>query len=177
MRNHYSPALYQLITFIFLVLSASQAFAMSDADLKHWIEAKAARTPVLMITDTVWVDVDDGFVVLSGRVRLLAQRMEYDRIAWQTQGVKEVDNEIHVIPEAPVSDVEIEHRVRYVMLDTYRRFSHHEMDAHIGVDRGRVRIRADLQRPRDLVMLKHRLAKIEGVTEVEIDIVTPPSYR
>ena len=125
--------------FLFLVLSASQAFAISDADLKHWIEAKAARAPVLMIADGVRVDVDDGFVVLSGRVRLLAQRMEYDRIAWQTHGVREVDNEIHVIPEAPVSDAEIERRVRYVVLETYRRFSHPEMDAHIGVDKGRVR--------------------------------------
>jgi hypothetical protein len=83
--------------------------------------------------------------------------------------LEEVDNEIHVVPETPVSDAETEHRVRYVVLDTYRRFLHHEMDAHIGVDKGRVRFRADLRHPRDLVMLKHRLAKIEGVTEMQID--------
>ncbi len=176
MRIHCSSTPRRLIIVLFLVLSTAQASAMSDADLKHWIEAKAARTPVLVIADGVRVDVDDGFVVLSGRVNLLAQRMEYDRIAWQTNGVKEVDNEIHVVPEKSISDAEVERRVRYVVVDTYRRYWHHEMDAHIGVDKGQVRIRANLRRPRDLIMLKHRLAKIQGVTEVEIDVVKPP-YR
>jgi osmotically-inducible protein OsmY len=126
-----------------------------------------------MTADEVRVDVDDGFVVLSGRVHLLAQRMEYDQIAWQTIGVKEVDNEIMVIPAAVTSDSEIERKVRYIMLDTYRRFWHHQLDAQIKVENGRVRIRANLRRPRDLVMLKHRLAKIEGVIELQIDPAKP----
>lgn len=176
MKKHYFAEPYLLITFMFLVLSAPQAFSISDSDLKHWIEAKAASRPVLMIADGVRVYVDDGFVVLSGRVRLLAQRMEYDQIAWQTNGVREVDNEIRVIPEAAVSDAEIDGQVRYVLMDTYRRYWHHNMDAHVAVDKGRVRIRANLRSPRDLIMLKHRLAKIEGVTELEIDSVMP-SHR
>lgn len=146
---------------------------MSDAGVKHWIEAKATGSPVLIITNRVRVDVDDGFVVLSGQVRLLAQRMEYDQIAWQTIGVREVDNEIRVVPESAVSDADVERQVRYGVFDTYRLYWHHEMDAHIGVKKGQVRIRADLQRPLDLVMLKHRLAKIEGITELEIDAVKP----
>jgi hypothetical protein len=173
MQKYSSPSFYLFITCIFLLLSAPQAFAMSDADVKHWIEAKAAGSPVLMIANRVRVDVDDGIVVLSGRVRLLAQRMEYDQIARQTNGVKEVDNEIHVVPDIAVSDAEIERQVRYIVFDTYRRYWHHQMDAHIGVDKGRVRIRASLRRPRDLIMLKHRLAKIEGITELEIESVRP----
>jgi len=173
MNKHASFSFNLLITFMFLLLSAPQAFSMSDAGLKHWIEAKAAGSPVLMIANRVRVDVDDGIVVLSGQVRLLAQRMEYDLIAWQTNGVKEVDNEIRVVPEVAVSDAEIERQVRYIVFDTYRRHWHHEMDAHIGIEKGQVRIRANLRRPRDLLMLKHRLAKIEGITWLEIDSVKP----
>jgi hypothetical protein len=176
MKKPYFTMPQLLSTFMVLALTAPQAFSFSDYDLKHWIEAKAASTPVLMIADGVRVNVDNGYVVLSGRVRLLAQRMEYDQIAWQTNGVKAVDNEIRVVPEIAVSDAQIERQVRYIVLDTYRRHWHHEMDAHIGVDKGRVRIGANLRRPRDLLMLKHRLAKIEGVTELEIDSVAPP-YR
>jgi hypothetical protein len=139
--------------------------------LRHWIEAKAAQKPVLMTLDSVRVAVDNGFVVLTGRVPLLAQRLLYDQIAWQTQGVREVDNEIQVVPARAVSDAEIERQVRYIVIDTYRRYWHHEVDANIGVDKGRVRIKANLRRPRDLIMLKHRLAKIEGIIDLAIDPV------
>ena len=121
-------------------------------------------------------------VVLSGQVPLLAQRMEYDRIAWQTNGVKEVDNEIHVVPYVAVSDAEIEHQVRYIMFDTYRRFWHHEMDAHIGVDKGRVRIKANLRRPLDLAgpvlggRVGRELAR-EGVVPPQLSQSHVPSLR
>jgi hypothetical protein len=155
------------------VCFAPRAFALSDADLRQWIEAKAAQSPILMVDNGVTVNVDNGFVVLAGRVRLLAQRMRYAQIAWQTIGVKEVDNEIHVVPQNAISDAEIEKQVSYIMIDTYRRYWHHEMDAQIVVDQGRVRIKANLRRPRDLVMLKHRLAKIEGIIDLEIDSLKP----
>ena len=114
MRNLRLPIPHLAFAFFLLLLSAPPAFSFSDADLKHWIESRAARTPVLMTADEVRVDVDDGFVVLSGQVHLLAQRMEYDQIAWQTIGVREVDNEIVVIPAEVSSDSEIERKVRWL---------------------------------------------------------------
>ncbi len=84
------------ITFTIILMSMfnyQEAPALSDATIKKRIEAQAASTSGLKGAQ-VSVYVDERQVVLSGSVRLYAQKMTYERIAWQTMGVAEVDNEI-----------------------------------------------------------------------------------
>ncbi|MCG7976219.1 MAG: BON domain-containing protein [Candidatus Thiodiazotropha taylori] len=170
-----SPS-HRLMVFALLVMLSAHTYGMSDNELMSWIESKSAGSPLLMADNKVRVDINDGRVTLSGQVRLLAQSLEYERIAGNTLGVKAVANRIRVVPESPLSDSEIEHQVRYVMFDTYRRFWHHEMSALITVDDGQVSIVADLRHPRDLETLKYRLAKIEGVTKVAINAEAATGY-
>ena len=103
--------------FIIIVLSmsySSEAQALSDEIIKQRIEAKASGTPELKGT-RVRVDVEDGLVVLSGTVRLYAQKMTYKKTAWQTMGVAEVENEIRVAPMYPLNDRAINRNLRKII--------------------------------------------------------------
>ena len=79
------------------------AHALSNDVLRQRIEAQARNDKRLEGTRVV-VAVQDGGVVLSGSVWLYRQKMLYERIAWRTYGVVEVDNEIQVEPRVQVPD-------------------------------------------------------------------------
>ncbi len=147
-----------------LFLSAP-ALAISDEVIKQRIEERAVET--LELTDTtVRIDVGDGVVVLSGTVRFYAQKLIFDRIAWRTEGVEEVDNEIRVNPMLPLDDQSIKRKIHEIIRAHPRL---HGIGAQIRVEKGAVFIRAAFRHPRDDVFLKHRVAEIEGVTAIEID--------
>lgn len=87
--------------------------------LRNRIKAKAADTVELKGT-LVHVDVEDSLVVLSGAVRLYVQKITYEKIAWQTVGVAEVENGIRVTPKFRLDDIAIERKIREI-IKTYRR--------------------------------------------------------
>ncbi len=95
---------------------------------------------------TVRIEVGDGFVVLSGRVRLYAHKLIFEKIAWHTGGVEDVDNEIRVTPLAPLDDEAIERKIREI-IKAHSRF--HGSGAKIRVENGAVFISATFQHPRD----------------------------
>jgi osmotically-inducible protein OsmY len=142
-----------------------QTLALSDETIKQRIEETASNTSELRGTK-VGVAVEDSYVVLYGEVRLYIQKMTYERIAWQTMGVVEVDNEIRVVPVVPVADTAIERKIREI-LRTYRRF--HGAQVKIRVKEGSVFIRGTLEHPRDILFFKHQVAEIEGVIAIEIE--------
>ena len=142
-----------------------RALALSDDNIKQRIEDAAAETPELKGTK-VGVAVEDSYVVLYGEVRLYIHKMTYERIAWQTMGVVEVDNEIRVVPAVPVADTAIERKIREILI-TYRRF--HGAQVKNRVKEGSVFIRGTLEHPRDILFFKHRVAEIEGVLAIEIE--------
>jgi osmotically-inducible protein OsmY len=69
----------------------------------------------------VRVHVEKFFVVLSGTVRFYRQNMLFERIAWQTMGVAEVDNEIVVLPKLALSDAAIKGKITEIV-KTFPRF-------------------------------------------------------
>ncbi len=155
------------MSFIVILLSmfySSEAQALSDETIKQQIEAKAVDTLELKGTQ-VRVYVEDGLVVLSGTVRLYEQKMTYEKIAWQTTGVAEVENEIRVIPKFSLNDIAIERKIRKIF-KIYRRL--HGAQLTVLVKDGAVALQGTFEHPRDVLFLKHKVAEIEGVISVEI---------
>lgn len=149
-----------------LILSLSlvtQALAVNDAVIKQRIEKRVDQELELGAA-TVRIDVGDGFVVLAGVVRLYAHKLSLEKIAWQTAGVEDVDNEIRVIPLFPLDDEAIERKIREIV-KAHAQF--HSSGVKIRVVNGAVFISATFQHPRDDLFLNQRVAEIEGVIAID----------
>jgi len=138
--------------------------AVSDEGIKKRIEDKAVKTPALKETK-VKVAVEDGNVVLFGTAALYIQKMLYEQIAWKTAGIVDVDNEIHVVPKLLQTDSSIERKIMDIVL-THSRY--HGTGLKITVEAGAVRIGGIFKHPRDVLFLKHRVAEIQGVVDVNL---------
>ena len=163
-KNRNLMLLVVLIIIVSGITHAHAALAMSDKIIKQRIEDDAADTLSLRETK-VDLAVEDGYVVLYGTVGLYIQKMLYEQIAWKTNGVVEVDNEIRVVPGLPQSDAVIERKIMEIA-QTHRRFQ--GVEVNVTVKEGAVYIRTTLDHPRDVLFLKHRIAEIKGVIDIYI---------
>ncbi len=138
--------------------------AVSDGVIKQSIEQEVAadfRLRGSMVT----VDALQGFVILRGKVNVYIKKILYERIAWTTAGVIEVENEIRVIPDLPTTDDDIKRQIM-VALQSHQRFA--DINAAIAVEAGTVLIQAVFKDPHDVQKLKHKVAEIQGVMEIRI---------
>ena len=126
-----------------------------------------ARQDERLVGTRVAVAAERGDVVLSGTVRLYGQKLRYEQIAWQTAGVRDVENEIRVVPLMPVDDAEIERQVVGI-LHPSRRF--HGAGIRVEVSGGFVRLAGTFHDPADVLFLKHLVADVEGVVDMEITV-------
>jgi osmotically-inducible protein OsmY len=163
-KNRNLMLLVALIIITSGITHAKAALAMSDKVIKQRIEDQAADTLSLKKTK-VDLAVEEGYVVLYGTVGLYIQKMLYEQIAWKTEGVVEVDNEIRVVPRLPQSDTAIERKIKE-LVQAHRRFQ--GVNVIVTVEAGAVNIRATLEHPRDVLFLKRRVAEIDGVTDINI---------
>jgi osmotically-inducible protein OsmY len=152
--------------FLLLVLVSPQALANSDRMIQQAIEEAAATTPELQATD-VRVAVEERGVVLFGSVRLYLHRLLYEKIAWQTIGVVEVDNEIRVVPQASLSDAAIE-RMIWDIVKLHEQF--HDSGFELTVKNGAVSLDGTFGHPLDVIFLRNRVAAIEGVVAIDIEV-------
>jgi osmotically-inducible protein OsmY len=74
---------------------------VSPADLKTKIQDAFLRSAE-MDARRVHVEVEDGKIILRGKVYSLAEKLEAERAAWAAPGVSEVDNQIVVVERKPV---------------------------------------------------------------------------
>ena len=153
-----------LITLGMGMIHAHSVLAVSDEVIKQRIEHEVAADFRLRET-MVSIDVLQGFVVLRGKVNVYIKKILYERIAWKTVGVIEVENEIRVIPAWPATDDAIKRRVMEA-LHAYQSFA--DIDAAITVEAGVVFIQAIFKDPHDVQKLKHKVAEIQGVMEIRI---------
>jgi len=137
---------------------------MSDISIKQQIEKKAGENANLR-TGKVKVAVENGFVVLYGSVDRYIQKMFYEKIAWKTDGVVEVENEIRVIPRVLQADAAIERKVKEIV-QTYSRFK--GVSISVTVKSGAVNVLITLNHPADVLFLKNRVAEIDGVVSIDI---------
>jgi len=154
-------ALFLMLTGTFIPKAVSSA---SDVSIKQQIE-KTARENAKLKTAQVKVAVENGFVVLVGSVDRYIQKMLYEKIAWKTKGVIEVENEIRVIPMALQDDPVIERKIKEI-LQTYDRFQ--GVRINVTVKAGAVVVRITLNHPEDILFLKRRIADIDGVVSIDI---------
>lgn len=63
----------------------------------------------------IGIVVDDGVVHLSGQVESLTHRRLAEVYAWWSQGVRDVDNRIHVVPPEQDHDGELQDAIRLVL--------------------------------------------------------------
>lgn len=147
-----------------VVFHCSDVSSLDDHAIKKWIEARVADATELSGTQ-VRVEVNDGIVVLSGKVRFMAQKMLYEEIAWQAYGGVKVENEISVAPVIPLDDKDIELRIREIV-ETYRRFR--EAELTFTIEDGAVDVQGTFVHPRDVPFLERRIAELEGVISIEI---------
>ena len=152
--------------FLLLVLASPQALADSDQIIKQSIEEAAAKSPELQGTDA-GVAVEGRSVILFGSVRLYLHKMLYELIAWQTIGVVEVDNEIRVVPQAPLPDAAIKRKI-WEIIGRHEQF--HASEFTVTVNRGAVFLKGTFGHPQDVIFLKKRVAAIEGVIAIDIDV-------
>jgi osmotically-inducible protein OsmY len=150
-----------MVTGIFI---PNAALSTSDVSIKQQIENKAAENAKLK-TGKVKVAVENGFVVLYGSVDRYIQKMLYEKIAWKTEGVIEVENEIRVIPPVIQDDAAIERKVKEIF-QTYDRFQ--SASISVNVKAGVVNVLITLNHPEDLLFLKRRIAEIDGVVSIDI---------
>jgi osmotically-inducible protein OsmY len=141
------------------------AAASDDVTIRQAIERAAAQDTRLEGTH-VSVRVRDGEVILFGSVRLYLQKMIFERLAWRTMGVTEVDSEIRVEPILPLPPAAIERAVRRIIKD-HARF--HGSSLSVRVADGHVHIAGSFHDPSDVLFLKLRVAEIEGVVAITID--------
>ena len=153
-----------LIIIVFGSTHTHATLAINDKIIKQLIEGKAADTFRLRGAK-VGLLVEDGYVVLYGTVGLYIQKMLYEQIAWKTNGVVEVDNEIRVLPGMPQTDSAIERKIMELVLNHHR---FQGVDINATVKEGTVNIRATLEHPQDVSFLKHRISEIEGVIDIYI---------
>ena len=143
---------------------ATPVLARSDDLIQREIEAQIVESTMLRGT-RVEIHVEQQLVVLTGEVRLFEQRLIAERIAWTTLGVFEVDNEIRVVPMTPLSDADIERKIREIV-KADERFRVAGVVSR--VNKGEVFLMGSFLYFRDPSILKHRVAEIEGVVDIEI---------
>lgn len=153
------------IAIVLLLAAPCVARASADATLRESIVA-ILRAEATLAGARVDVDVQEATVLLRGTARLYAHRLRAEQIAWTQPGVREVENEIRVVPWLGASDAELERAIREV---AKRNEQFHGSDLSVAVAGGRVRLAGVFREPGDVIFLRHVVAEIEGVREIEIE--------
>lgn len=152
-----------LATFVCLGSDLARAEA-GASDLRTQIETELSRLSIPGAE--VRVAVSEGDVLLHGTVRLLEHALRAEQRVWKTEGVRDVDNELRVVPVVARSDSEIEREIRSLLASDPRFLG---VLIEIASKSGDVALRGRIPHPSDVLTLKHRVAAIEGVVSIEID--------
>ena len=168
-RQHAASALAVLLLALGIAAPAAGQGAVEteeDLDLRARIQLELSTFD--REGADIGVAVRAGSVVLHGRVRLLEQSLRAEQAVWKTDGVTDVENELRVAPFAAAADDAIELRIRTI-IEGGDRFL--DNDLELDVVAGVVRLRGLFRDPSDVLALKHRIAAIPGVLDIEIDAV------
>ncbi len=146
------------------LFQAAPVLARSDDIIREEIEAELATLETLRETQ-IKVHVEDRLVILTGSVRFYEQKLISARIAWTTPDVYEVDNELQVKPIAPLSDAAIKQTI-WKIVKANERFRASALE--VTVREGRVTVDGTFVGFADPSFLKHKVAEIEGVIDIDM---------
>ncbi|OEU57762.1 MAG: hypothetical protein BA862_01345 [Desulfobulbaceae bacterium S3730MH12] len=150
--------------FLVFLLPIYQVLASNNDTIRQHIKKMATEHSILS-NSQVTIYVENGFVLLTGTVQLYLQKMAFEQIAWKTTGVTEVENEIEVKSEFPLSDTAIKRKVRMTLMDCE---CFHGGKYIITVSKGVVSVTGVFFHPHDVQILKRQIAEIEGVVDINI---------
>ena len=127
-----------------LLCLALPASAQTAAELSSGKLGRAVREcPQVTIFDDVDARMDGTAVVLTGKVTATSKKEEIERRIARIEGVREVRNEILVLPPLP-GDNDLRHRVARAIYGNPTFWSYAAMSSppiHIIVERGHVTVR------------------------------------
>ncbi len=146
------------------LFQAAAVMAQSDEVIQREIEAQITASEQLQ-GNRIDIYVQQRLVVLAGEVRLYEQKLISERIAWTTTGVFEVDNEIRVIPKLPLSDEAIKRKITEIVKANER---FRAAEVVVTVRDGKVVLNGSFVDFSDPSKLKHEVAEIEGVVDIEM---------
>ena len=148
MKKIYTMTVF-LIAFnmLFGLIVAPLASFTQDDTIKQKIENAASKNSNLRDGSKVKIAVENGYVVLYGTADLYIQKMIFEKIAWKTEGVVEVENEIQIIPKFPQTDAAIERRIKEIVR-IYPQFQ--GVSISVGVEAGAVDVLIKLNHPAKL---------------------------
>lgn len=161
------------ILFLLFILLSSQALASDkDTTLQRILDQVAGHTALSSSKVTIYAV--DGFVLLTGTVHLYSHKMDFEKIAWKTTGVTEVENEIVVKALFPLSDTGIKRKVQMILVDCE---CFHGGNHLVLVARGVVSVTGVFFHPRDVQFLKEKIAEIDGVVAINIHVTAMIAER
>lgn len=125
-----------------LLAAATAAFAEDRRDVRVADDiARSLNTlPQLTIFDHVSAQVENGVVILTGKVTADYKRNEVARVASRIEGVRDVRNGVNVLPASPFDD-ELRYRAARAIYGHSAFWSYASMarpPIHIIVENGRV---------------------------------------
>lgn len=91
-------------------LRRTAALSKSDDEVEQAIVDAALYDPRLLAAN-LDVEVDGGKAILRGEVDTQKAKRVAERLARNTVGVLDVDNELEVVPPTPLADAELEERI------------------------------------------------------------------
>ncbi|ETW97982.1 MAG: hypothetical protein ETSY1_20540 [Candidatus Entotheonella factor] len=159
----------KLMICLMVVASVSVSFPVygaNETELRQRIQDQVQSDDQLEGTE-VRIAVKGGDVVLSGTVRLYSQKMRYEQLVWRTPGVMDVDNELRVRPHGLIADRDIKSHILNLK-HKYPRFQASVIQ--VTVNKGHISVNGTFHDASDVLFLKHRIAEIEGVIQIEIEV-------
>lgn len=135
--------LTRLIVAIMLVLGfGSHALAQERENLQifHDVSSQVLRYTQFTIFDSVHANVDNGTVTLTGKVTMPYKRNDLEKRVARVAGVREVRNEIEVLPVS-IYDDELRYRIARAIYGNSAFWNYAAManpPIHVIVDRGQV---------------------------------------
>ena len=166
MHNLYPSKLTRWGLVMALFSVSLPVYGADQIDLRQRIQDQVQSDEQLQDTE-VRIAVTGGDVVLSGTVRLYSQKMRYEQLTWRTSGVMDVDNEIRVRPNGLIDDRDIQSQILNIK-HKYPRFQASVLQ--VTVNKGHVSVNGTFHDASDVLFLKHRIAEIEGVIQIDIEV-------
>ncbi len=135
--------LTRLVSTIVLVVGLSvSAYAAERENLQIFreVQREVLRYPHFTIFDSVSAQVEDGVVILTGKVTMPYKRNDIERRVSRLGGIDEVQNRIEVLPVSQFDD-ELRYRIARAIYSNAHFAGYGSMvnpPIHIIVERGRV---------------------------------------
>jgi hyperosmotically inducible protein len=129
-----------VIATLMLIAVSAPAFAKENLQIFREVQREVLRYPHFTIFDSVNAQIENGVVVLTGKVTMPYKRTDIERRVSRLSGIAEVQNRIEVLPASQFDD-DLRYAIARAIYGSPHFAAYGTMvnpPIHIIVDRGRV---------------------------------------